>query len=50
LEFVGSSVVHHISILDAGEGVILKLTSNKSGASDGPDFTDEPFNTDCGAL
>jgi hypothetical protein len=50
LEFVGSSVVHHVSILDAGEGMILKWTVNKSGASYGLDLTDEPFNGDCGAL
>lgn len=38
------------SILDAGEGMILKWTLNKSGASYGLDLTNEPFNADCGAL
>lgn len=42
--------MHHISIQDAGEGMILKWTLNKSGASYGLDLTDEPFNADCGAL
>jgi hypothetical protein len=46
LEFAGSSVVHHRSIQDAGDGMILKW----SAASYGLDLTDEPFNADCGAL
>ena len=42
--------MHQVSILDAGERMILKLTLNKNGASYGLGLTDEPFNADCGAL
>jgi hypothetical protein len=42
--------VHHVSILDACEGILLKWTLNKSGASYGLDLTDESFSAGWGAL